>query len=264
MLKPRLIDLCWHRFRRHLPAHIKDLDIDELRPIVLLTTDLATLQLLLEDPAAFFEQIFQSGGPALKALLIAKVRVKLEPKLVEVMDIARVSGPQPRKKRAAIVSIQAHARGSLGRRQADAQRHSQQAMAPTKTGRKSTAEPVGVKWEEIVPVLQSVDSLAALEQALDDPMAFIEQLLKANGPAASRLVVAGLRYKLEPTLTAQGLMWADVSPALEAIDTLDELRAVAEDPTTFLEQLAVSGAAGRLIKKLCIAKLRPRLEPKLP
>ena len=52
-----------------------------------------------------------------------------------------------------------------------------------------------------------------------------------------------------------------VVPALEQVDTPDELMAALEDPEAFLKSMASS--LGPVGIRLAIAKLRPKLEPVL-
>lgn len=76
-----------------------------------------------------------------------------------------------------------------------------------------------------------------------------------------RLLIARLRPKLEPLLVMQGLEWSDVKPALELIDTAEELQAALEDVEGFLRQLA--SAAGAAAKRMLVARLRPLFTPVL-
>ena len=81
--------------------------------------------------------------------------------------------------------------------------------------------------------------LADIEQKranVETAKAFLEDLLKAERPGALRMVIASLRPRFEPKLVAQ--RWENVVPALEAIDTLDEIRAAVEDPQDFLRRIA--------------------------
>eukprot|EP01045_Picozoa_sp_COSAG04_P021413 COSAG04_NODE_2301_length_4364_cov_1.731770_2_plen_339_part_00 len=75
------------------------------------------------------------------------------------------------------------------------------------------------------------------------------------------LLMPKLRPVLEPLLSARGIDWNDAVPALELVDTVEELAAAAEDPEGFLERLL--SAAGPAAKKMAIARLRPLLEPAL-
>ena len=50
-------------------------------------------------------------------------------------------------------------------------------------------------------------------------------------------------------------------PALELMDSAQELEAAIDDPETFLKQLLA--AVGPVAKQLALAKLRPRVEPVL-
>merc|ERR1719247_606753 len=117
----------------------------------------------------------------------------------------------------------------------------------------------GLTWEDVLPALELVDSVEELMAAAEGPMGFLEQMAKSLGPAGAKLALAKLRPKMEPILTKQGLTWEDVLPALESVDSAEELVAAAEDPMRFLEQMAKSlGPAGA---KLALAKLRPKMEP---
>ena len=100
-----------------------------------------------------------------------------------------------------------------------------------------------------------------LENALDDPSAFAEQMLSAVGQVGKDIALARLRPKLESHIVRQGLSWAEALPALQLVDSLQELQAAVADPGAFLQNLqAAAGAAG---KALLIAKLRPVLTPLL-
>ena len=59
----------------------------------------------------------------------------------------------------------------------------------------------------------------------------------------------------------QGLVWEDVAPALELVDTIEELEAALDDPEAFMKTIAAT--AGPAAKCMAIARLRPQLEPLL-
>ena len=68
------------------------------------------------------------------------------------------------------------------------------------------------------------------------------------------------RPKLEATLaTRHALLWADALPALELVDSLEEIQAAVNDPDAFLQQtVAVAGPAA---KAMLTARLRGVLMP---
>lgn len=144
------------------------------------------------------------------------------------------------------------------------------ALARLKSSR--ALEPVlekrGLVWDDVQPVLE--DSIEELQAAIQDPEAFIESLVQSVAPAAAKLtfrmamkaVIQRLQPVLEPMLKAKQLVWADVLPALEMIDTLDELEEACDDPKAFLAKLA-SESVGPIAKKMALARVRPKLEPKL-
>ena len=60
-----------------------------------------------------------------------------------------------------------------------------------------------------------------LRQALNDPQAF---LLKHGGPVATKMLLFKFRPKAEKVLVKQGLTREDALPALQLVDSLQELQ----------------------------------------
>ena len=81
------------------------------------------------------------------------------------------------------------------------------------------------------------------------------------GTMALQLAIDELRPKVEPLLAKILLTWEDVLPALELIDTLEEIQEAIADPEAFLTNLA--SAAGPVAIRFAITKLRPVIEPLL-
>jgi hypothetical protein len=75
--------------------------------------------------------------------------------------------------------------------------------------------------------------LDELLSALGLPQEDIDEILEVL--SASKLLAWCLRPKLEPYLAEKGLEWADVVQVLESIDSIEELRAAADDPKALLE-----------------------------
>merc|ERR1719191_2414891 len=120
----------------------------------------------------------------------------------------------------------------------------------------------GMAWEDVVPAITLISSIDELQAALEDPEAFVRDLLlAAAGPVAKKVAAAKLRPKLEPKLAKHELEWADVMPALELMDTVEELEAAIDDPEAFCRQLL--SAVGPVGKRIALAKLRPKLEATL-
>ena len=119
----------------------------------------------------------------------------------------------------------------------------------------------GLAWEDVVPTITLISSVDDLQAALEDPEALVRELLAAAGPVAKKIAAAKLRPKLEPKLAKHELEWADVMPALELMDTVEELEAAIDDPEAFCRQLL--SAVGPVGKRIALAKLRPKLEAML-
>ncbi len=77
----------------------------------------------------------------------------------------------------------------------------------------------------MAPALEMVDTVEELTAAINDPEAFLKKLAEASGPAAKKLLIAQLHPKLTPLLEQHGLEWEDVVPAIETIDSVEELEA---------------------------------------
>lgn len=117
----------------------------------------------------------------------------------------------------------------------------------------------GLDWADVLRALEAIDEPSELKEALSDPDAFLQRLAAAAGPVAKKLLIARLRPALQPTLAKQGIKWEDVRVALELVDEPHVLRAAVEDPQGFLIKLA--SHAGAVAIQLCLARLRPKLEP---
>ena len=61
-------------------------------------------------------------------------------------------------------------------------------------------------------------------EALGDPEGFLEKLMEKGGPIAKKLLIAKIRPKAEPKLKRKGLVWEDVVPVLELVDSMEELQ----------------------------------------
>jgi predicted protein tyrosine phosphatase len=105
-----------------------------------------------------------------------------------------------------------------------------------------------LEWADVVPVLETIDSIEELRTAAADPEALLERVSQASGPAAKKLAIMHLKPRLDPYLKARELEWADVVPVLETIDSIEELRTAAADPEALLE---------RVYKKLAIMHVKP-------
>ena len=76
-----------------------------------------------------------------------------------------------------------------------------------------------------------------------------------------KLLIGQLRKPMQPQCAKRGLLWADVLPALETVESVDDLKGAAADPPGFLDKLQEMG--GPAARKLLIGALRKPLEPKL-
>ena len=120
-----------------------------------------------------------------------------------------------------------------------------------------------LSWDE--NALPAIELLTGPEldlmQIINDPDAFVQQLLSVSRSAGKKIALAKLRPVLEPKLTERGLAWEDATHVLELIDSIDEIERAVECPDAFLDGLVAT--AGPIGMRMALARLRPKVEPLL-
>jgi len=99
---------------------------------------------------------------------------------------------------------------------------------------------LSLEWADVATALELVDTVQELRDALSDPEGFLTRAMDGVGPVAKRLVIGKLKPLLLPHLPKLSLQWEDVEAAVELLDTLEEIRAAASDPQSFLQRVAES------------------------
>eukprot|EP00966_Prymnesium_polylepis_P160442 3709341-Prymnesium_polylepis.2 len=115
----------------------------------------------------------------------------------------------------------------------------------------------GLNWADVQPALDLVDDTDALQRAIDDPEEFLDNLTTVSAAAGVKLAVVKLKPRLSRWLERHALEWTDVEPALDLVDSLDDLRHAIDFPEKFLDDLAAESVAAGM--KLTVVKLKPRL-----
>jgi hypothetical protein len=240
----------------------KGLTWEDVLPALDLIDSVEELEAAISDPDAFLDTLASIGGRVAVRLLIAKMRPKIEPVIkkkgltwedvLPALDLidsvakleAAISDPD------AFLDTLASIGGGVARRLLIVK------MRPK-------IEPVikkkGLTWEDVLPALGLIDSVAKLEAAISDPDAFLDTLASIGGGVARRLLIAKMRPKIEPVIKKKGLTWEDVLPALDLINTAEEVIEGAKDPEAFFQKLL--SATSPVAIRLAICKLRPRIEP---
>ena len=103
----------------------------------------------------------------------------------------------------------------------------------------------GIAWDEELPILETIDTVAKIQQAIEDPEGFMQNLAAASRPEARKWALAKARPRMDSWLKIQGLAGEGVLPVLESIDTVVDIQQTIEDPEGFMQNLAA----------------RPRMEP---
>eukprot|EP01043_Picozoa_sp_COSAG02_P048808 COSAG02_NODE_4836_length_4923_cov_5.490257_1_plen_341_part_10 len=87
----------------------------------------------------------------------------------------------------------------------------------------------GLTWTQVQTLLKTF-SIQQIQSIIGDPEAFLQSMITATGPYARHVALSKLQPLIEPLLLTHGLTWDDAVPALELIDSLEELQAALEDP----------------------------------
>ena len=96
----------------------------------------------------------------------------------------------------------------------------------------------GLSMEDITPVLDEIDSVDELVDAVSDPEAFFARLATDMGPAVSKkMAIAKLSPMLLPLLETQGLSLQEVRPILDKIDSLQDLTNAMDNLDGFVTKL---------------------------
>jgi hypothetical protein len=215
------------------------------------------------DPTKFLkEKLMQKGGPVLKKLAIVHLKPKLTPHLdaiglewadvlpvleaVDSIDELQTAATDP----AAL--LQQIAAASVPAAKKLAIVHLKPKLTPYLCES-------GLEWADMLPVLEAVDSIAELKQAVLQPEQVLFNFATAGGPIAQKLAIMHLKPVLAPHLRKSGLEWADVLSVLEAApDTTRELIALKNDPIGYLKERAMH-EGGPIASKLAIMQLKPAL-----
>eukprot|EP00928_Gymnodinium_smaydae_P041046 TRINITY_DN27796_c0_g1_i1.p1 TRINITY_DN27796_c0_g1~~TRINITY_DN27796_c0_g1_i1.p1 ORF type:complete len:763 (+),score=208.02 TRINITY_DN27796_c0_g1_i1:103-2289(+) len=236
----------------------------DLRPALELIKSFADLQKALTNPQVFLDELATCAAPASKKLLVAQLRPVLTPlmhkqhltwqelqPLLELVD-SQESLTKAIAEPGAFLAELASSSNLVGKKLLIAQ--SRKLVEPHLLKRK-------LEWQDVLPVLESINSGTLLKQLLDSPDVLLDEMVKLGGTVARKVLLAQMRPIVEPILQTQALLWQDVKPALELVQSIEDLRASLDDMPTFLEEMAKS--AGPSGKRFLIAQVRSVVEPVL-
>jgi len=137
----------------------------------------------------------------------------------------------PRRRHSCWDMIQAFATGNT---EALANMAIEKAIAKLQPVLEPMLEKEGLTWTDMQPILDEIDTLEEIENAILDPGDFMtDKLANSSSPIARKWAIAKLKPKLEPMLEKEGLTWPDAVPKLESVTTdLAQL-----DPDSFVQSL---------------------------
>jgi len=133
---------------------------------------------------------------------------------------------------------------------------------------------IGLKFEDILPIFDMLDTLEAIkaegQKMLADPKGYLEEKCKTDlkfKDIGKKLVLGTIKIVIEPGLKKVGLMFLDVLPILDSLDTMEAIKAEGEkmlaDPQAYFETKAKDPTYKYIGKKLAVFGSKPVIEPPL-
>eukprot|EP01046_Picozoa_sp_COSAG06_P023440 COSAG06_NODE_1862_length_8199_cov_7.440741_2_plen_2345_part_00 len=234
----------------------------DIQPALELVDSAEELEAAVLDPEAFLSRLESEVGPVAQRLAIGKLRLYLEPVLSK-SEITWEDALPVLNRVDSIEELQAAVNDPSGLLQTLLTSTSAAATAYAVVRLRPYLEPVlvkhGMAWDDIKPTLELISTVPELTAALDAPETFLNKLMDSAGPVAKTLAAIKLRPKLELALAKRHLAWQDIQPALELVDSAEELEAAVLDPEAFLSRL--ESEVGPMGQRLATAKLRPPEPP---
>jgi hypothetical protein len=219
-----------------------ELSWEDVMPAIEMVDSFEKLKAALENADEFMMGLVSAAAPMVRTRIVKRVRPNLEP-LLERRGLPWEAAVPMLQQIASLDALREAISDpeAFVRDLADAGGPAARAFLLAKL--RPELEPIfqrrGLAWADALSVIELVDSVEELRAAVDDPEAFLAQLVDAGGPAAIRFLLGQLRPRLEPLLHGRGLAWEDMP--FDMIDEIDEIKAAAEDLDAFMKRLAEAG-----------------------
>eukprot|EP00929_Paragymnodinium_shiwhaense_P024639 TRINITY_DN15096_c0_g2_i2.p1 TRINITY_DN15096_c0_g2~~TRINITY_DN15096_c0_g2_i2.p1 ORF type:complete len:1296 (+),score=303.02 TRINITY_DN15096_c0_g2_i2:100-3987(+) len=231
-------------------------DLDKIQATLENVEDLSLES--LQGPAELF------AGYARKAVLNSvkpKIEAKIEPLGLAWEDVCPILEEldTPEEIQNAVTDPM----GFLKERSGDSGRIARKlAIAQLRPKIEPTLKDYGLDWADFKLILDEVDTVQEITNAMSDVTGFLKRLAEKLPPVARKFAMKAIRPSIELRVKEQGLEWADVEEDVENVflhlDSVDDIQKAAADPVDFMKQVL-----GPVTIKVALKKLKPTLEPKL-
>eukprot|EP00929_Paragymnodinium_shiwhaense_P025658 TRINITY_DN15461_c0_g1_i1.p1 TRINITY_DN15461_c0_g1~~TRINITY_DN15461_c0_g1_i1.p1 ORF type:complete len:803 (-),score=252.96 TRINITY_DN15461_c0_g1_i1:71-2479(-) len=124
----------------------------------------------------------------------------------------------------------------------------------------------GLPWAEAVPLLRAAideSGLRYVQGAYEHPEQFTETLEKNPGIVGRLWTMMQSKPAVEPELTKREVLWKDFGRVLKELPQIKDIRACAQDPVKFLDNLDKK-TAGRPAIVYTVCQMRLGVQPFLP
>lgn len=121
---------------------------------------------------------------------------------------------------------------------------------------------MGLTWEDIYPVFQSVKTTSELREIARDPNAFLRDISDKASLPAKKFLIAKLKAPLGKILEPLGISWYDMLPVLEFVGTAQDIRDAIANPAQFIHTL--ENGTFPIAQKFLRLKLKPLIIAILP
>ena len=158
---------------------------DDVAPVLEKLGSAAEVQEMAMNPMAYLERVAGSAGSLVVKLAVAKLRPRIEPAVTkhglaweDVESILQSVDSVEKLQEAAadpMADLERAAGGSGG------SLATKLAVAKLRPRIEPEIESLGLTWEDVEPILQSVDSVEKLQEAAADPKAYLESAIDGSG-----------------------------------------------------------------------------------
>jgi hypothetical protein len=241
-----------------------ELEWEQVSALIESISSLEAIKTAIQDPQSYFDKLLTAAGPVAKQFALALLKPKLTPILepiplnwTDVLPAIELISSADRLQKAVahpdvFLKELLVAAGPAGKKVA---------LAKLRPALADRLKEKGLEWDDVAPAIELMCTVTELTDAVSNPGAFVQKLVTAAGPAGKKIALATLRPKLEPELAKlrPPLTWEDVSPAIDLISSIEQLKIAVEDPGLFMQKL--TNAAGPAAEKIAMAHLKVVLLP---
>tara|TARA_B100000900_G_scaffold330989_1_gene291591 strand:- start:29 stop:2101 length:2073 start_codon:yes stop_codon:yes gene_type:complete len=243
-----------------------NLEWDDIKPTLEVISDISLLKDALDDPNTFINELFNKGGPLGQKYILSKLEKSLKP----ILEKYNLSWEDVQPFIEIITDINKIQKGLDNPNEFVLDLLDKMDFQGTEILVENLHKKIGpvlekeynLSWNEVKPSVEMIANTQNIYKILDDPNAFIMDLIDTAKPIGKKVIISKLRPKIEDMLKEYNLEWeGELQPAIELLTDIPNLQKSLDNPDVFITELV--NKAGPVGKKMIISNLRTQIEPML-